>query len=333
MDELISVIIPVYKAERYVEKCIDSIINQSYQNLEIILVDDGSPDNCGRICDEYAKKDNRIIVIHKKNEGVAEARNSGLDKASGNCIAFIDADDWIEKEYFEEMFKQLKEQKADVVLCAYNRVTGSRIEKINEKGENISFNTQEYLINSLNPQTGFGVCHTKLIKSKCLKDIKFNRDLHVGEDALFNIEISKNIQKAYIHRKVLYNYRINSDSVVKRFDENYAQKYLNAMKSVEQYITCNYKEKKIIQNYYNFVAYHVMLVAVNYCYNPKNNCNNRRKLLSEVCNNEVFKEGIEKSNYENISLTRKITLFTLKHKLYFLTSIICKYRQIQNNKS
>ena len=100
MEELISVIVPVYKVEKYIHKCVDSIINQTYKNLEIILVDDGSPDECGKICDEYAEKDNRIIVIHQKNSGQCVARNMGLKKMSGEYVAFVDSDDYLEKRLF-----------------------------------------------------------------------------------------------------------------------------------------------------------------------------------------------------------------------------------------
>ena len=113
MDEKISIIIPVYKVENYLEKCIDSILCQTYRNLEVILVDDGSPDKCGEICDRYAAKDNRVKVIHKKNAGVARARNDGIDIATGDYISFIDSDDWIAENAYEVLYNGLKEYNAD----------------------------------------------------------------------------------------------------------------------------------------------------------------------------------------------------------------------------
>lgn len=114
MGELISVIVPIYKVEPYLRKCVDSILNQTYQNLEIILVDDGSPDNCGLICDEYAQKDSRIRVIHKPNGGLSDARNAGMEVMSGNYVAFVDSDDWIEPEMYETLLTQLKKYNADM---------------------------------------------------------------------------------------------------------------------------------------------------------------------------------------------------------------------------
>ena len=115
--ELISIIVPVYKAEKYLSECIDSIISQTYENFELILIDDGSPDNSGKICDEYAEKDKRIKVIHKENAGVSSARNIGLDNASGEYIAFIDSDDFVDKQYLEKLHCNLKHNDADISLC------------------------------------------------------------------------------------------------------------------------------------------------------------------------------------------------------------------------
>jgi len=333
MEELISIIVPVYKVEKYIDKCINSILNQTYKKLEIILVDDGSPDNSGKICDSFAKQDNRIKVIHKENGGVSSARNKGLEVASGQWITFVDSDDWIENDFCELLLNNAITYNADIVLCGYNRVTLSGVDKIRNTNKIIEIDENEYLKNVLNPQTGFGFCHMKLYKHKCIKNIEFKEGLPVGEDALFNEQISKKIKKAIFLEKSLYNYRINDDSVVRRFDKNYTKKYLESMKITKEYIFENYKEnKEIIQNYYNFVAYHVLLVTVNYCYNKENKEKNKVKLLKEICNIPEFKEGIIKSNYNNLSITRKITLFTIKHKLYLLTGFICEYRQRQNSK-
>ena len=116
MKDLISVIIPVYKVEKYLERCVESIQNQTYQNLEIILVDDGSPDNCGKMCDEYAKKDGRIKVIHKENGGLSDARNAGIDIATGEYIAFVDSDDFVSNDYIEYMYQMLIENDAKLAI-------------------------------------------------------------------------------------------------------------------------------------------------------------------------------------------------------------------------
>ena len=270
MKDLITVIVPVYNVEEYIYDCIDSIINQTYRNLEIILVDDGSLDNSGKICDNYAKEDARIKVIHQENMGVSSARNMGLKNANGKWIAFIDPDDWVDNNYFEILISKIYNDEIDCVLCCYNRIVKGTIEKVRFVTEESTYNPREYLINSLNPQTGFGFCHMKLIRRECIKEMKFDEELKVGEDALFNIKISKNINKVIYTEKAIYNYRINQNSVVKKYDKEYVKKYINAISKCKEYIDSEYKNDcEILQNYYNFVAYHVLLIAVNYCFNKK----------------------------------------------------------------
>ena len=111
MEELVTVVVPIYNVEKYIDNCIQSIICQTYQNLQIILVDDGSPDNCPRICDEYQKNDSRIEVIHKKNGGLSDARNAGIQKAKGKFICFIDSDDFINSKYIEKLYNMIEKNE------------------------------------------------------------------------------------------------------------------------------------------------------------------------------------------------------------------------------
>ena len=121
-SELISLIIPVHNVEKYLYECIESVICQTYTNLEIILIDDGSKDKSGEICEEYGKKDNRIIVIHQENGGVSSARNIGLEVAKGKYISFVDSDDYIEKTFIEELYKKIKENDAQISMCGLNKI-------------------------------------------------------------------------------------------------------------------------------------------------------------------------------------------------------------------
>ena len=116
MSPKISIIVPVYKVEPYIHKCIDSILNQTFKEFELILVDDGSPDNCGNICDEYAKKDNRVRVIHKENGGISSARNIGLDVSNGEYIGFVDSDDYIKLDMYERLYNSCKVNNADISI-------------------------------------------------------------------------------------------------------------------------------------------------------------------------------------------------------------------------
>lgn len=116
---MVSIIIPVYKVEKYLSKCIESIFKQTYFDLELILVDDGSPDKCPEICDTYASKDERVVVIHQKNAGVSAARNAGLEKAKGEYIGFVDPDDWIAPEMYKKMISELESSESDLAICGY----------------------------------------------------------------------------------------------------------------------------------------------------------------------------------------------------------------------
>ena len=173
MNDIVSVVIPVFNVEKYIAKCIESLISQTYKKLEIILVDDGSTDYSGKICDEYSKLDNRIFVIHKENGGVSSARNIGMKKTTGSWVSFVDSDDWIETDFIEQLLSEGTKEEADVVLCGYNRVNLNDKCAINATGDKEIYNSMDYLIKTLNPQTGFGFCHMKLIKKEILERIIF----------------------------------------------------------------------------------------------------------------------------------------------------------------
>ena len=330
-EPLISIIVPIYKVEEYLDKCIESIVDQTYNNLEIILVDDGSPDNCPKMCDKWAKRDNRILVIHKENGGVCSARNSGLKKAKGKWIAFIDSDDWVEKEYIKELYDCASRKKSSIVASGYCRIAEHSKEYINNSGNMVELNAREFLIKILNPQTGMGFCATKLYKKEIIENMFFDSTLVVGEDAVFNTKLVKKIDRAVVYKRALYNYRSNLDSAVRKYDVNYIKKYTNSMENMKKYINDNYSDDRILEaDLANYIVYHLMLICVNYCYNPQNN--NKRKSLKEACKMKIYANAIKNCNYDNLSLSRKITLFTIKHRMYFFTGIICRVRQLQIRK-
>lgn len=133
ISSLISIIVPVYKTEIYLHKCLSSIVNQTYKNLEIILIDDGSPDNCGKICDEYAERDMRIKIIHQKNEGLSAARNAGLRIAKGEYIGFVDSDDWVDADMYEVLFKGVEEYEAQIAICGYYDIVDNNFREVREE--------------------------------------------------------------------------------------------------------------------------------------------------------------------------------------------------------
>lgn len=183
----ISIIVPVYKVEPYLRKCIDSILAQTFTDFELILIDDGSPDNCGVICDEYAAKDNRVVVVHQENAGVSAARNAGLNIARGSYIGFVDSDDWIEPEMYETMLRTAKESKADVVMCGvkYTDVDGTR--SIPGFSQEQVYRTSEELLKELfgvPNRFGGGVCN-KLFLAEMINGVRFAPDVTMAEDWLY----------------------------------------------------------------------------------------------------------------------------------------------------
>lgn len=328
IKETISIIIPIYKVNiNYLNECLKSVCNQTYEEIEIIIVNDGMTVESLNLVAEYQKKDFRIKVIGKENEGVSCARNKGIDEATGDWIVFVDSDDIIDTKFCEKMLEIAKFKKSQCVVCGYNRLFLNRKEII-VKEKCFSINGNEFFDEIFNVQSGFGFVHMKLWKADLIKkeDIRFDKQLKVGEDALFCMQIAKKIKNVYYLNEALYTYRLNEQSAVRSFDEKYVQKYLLSMQKVKEY-TKEINQKNTIL-LYNYIAYHILLIVINYCFHPENT-QSGIKLLREVCQIVEFKEAINNSTYEGFSITRKITLFTLKHKLYFFTCIIAKIRQKQ----
>ena len=206
----VSIIVTVYKHERYIRKCIESIINQTYKNLEIILVDDGTPppDCSGKICDEYAKKDKRIKVIHKKNGGCCEARNFGLKKATGDYISIIDGDDWLEPDYVEYLMKIIKKTKADMAIAP--NVFTTRDRKQVEKDEITVWTPEEAVANLIYPVMMIGPW-SKLYSAKMLK--KYNITFSTpwsGEGLYFAVMSAQRANRVGVGTRKVYNYRMNN---------------------------------------------------------------------------------------------------------------------------
>lgn len=178
MKDLISIIVPVYKVEKYLENCILSLLNQTYENIEIILIDDGSPDNSGKICDEYAEKDERIKVIHGENAGVSVARNIGIENASGQYLAFIDSDDYVEKTMIERLYTLIKNNEAAISACNVIKFIEGEELKTNENlEEKTKFCSVEdaIVLTILDDNFGNFVCN-KLFKKELFKEIRFPTD-------------------------------------------------------------------------------------------------------------------------------------------------------------
>ena len=256
-NKKISVIVPIYKVENYLKGCVDSIVSQTYKHLEIILVDDGSPDNCPLICDELAKTDPRIKVVHKENGGLSDARNAGMDISTGDYIGFVDSDDYIDEDMYGILVNALEENDADIACCRYTKVwDDGNTEAIGNDGKTHIYEGVDGLKAYLYAKTVDPFACAKLYKSELIgnksyvsRKVRFVKDI-IGEDNPFNIGILKDTDKLVVVGKSKYNYRqaregaiTNSavsrkkvdsvffwDTVSKECKENYPQLYIYALR-------------------------------------------------------------------------------------------------------
>lgn len=206
--ERISIIVPIYNVEKYLPRCIESLMGQTYKNIEIILVNDGSTDNCRHICNDYKKRDNRIIVFHQKNAGVSNARNTGLKVASGQFVGFCDPDDWVESKMYEEMLAAINKKNADIAICGYEYYDENgqldTDRKYNPKStEYVSRFEIMKRMSDLPPTIRLGVVN-KLFKRSIIGNQVFKESLHSAEDVLFLTEYMRKVNNATIIHKPLY---------------------------------------------------------------------------------------------------------------------------------
>ena len=257
--DLISVIVPIYKVEKYLDQCVESIVNQTYKNLEIILVDDGSPDNCPQMCDDWAEKEKRIKVVHKKNGGLSDARNAGLEIATGDYIAFVDSDDWIEKKYIEYLYQAIISTGADMSACDVRSVDeGHEVPEINDDiGEIKKLTPKEALGELIKGRTIRAVAWNKLYRANLIINEKFEvGKLH--EDEFFTYRIIDKCQSLAYINVLLYNYLQRSGSIMSTYSIRHLDSFEAGIRRLEflkgKYPDLYHKDKatfcKACVNYY-----------------------------------------------------------------------------------
>ena len=325
----ISVIVPIYNVESYLDNCISSIINQTYRKLEIILVDDGSTDKSGNLCDKYANKDNRIIVIHKKNGGVSEARNTGLKKATGDYISFVDGDDYIHPQMLEVLYTAIEKNPFADFSMIYAQKTYSltanfesiQIEKIEYK----IIQKQKLLINILGRGTnGYQdtiVCN-KLYKKQILNNIYFNPNIKFSEDTEYCSRIYLKTNHAILIEKEMYYYFLRADSTIHK-DIN-----IDFIKRVEAYYLIY---NNIPDSYNKLKAYAVEKIIksiLNIRYHTKKTSKDLKetshKLLKPI-QNEIYPKFLRN---KQIEFHRKLglSIFLYCPPLYNLFIYLCEIK-------
>lgn len=330
MNKLISVIVPIYNKEKYIRQCVDSILNQTFSDFELILVDDGSSDDCHFICDEYKNKDERVKVIHKKNGGLVFARKQGFISSTGEYIMCVDADDYLEKDYLLNFKKEIELNHPDIVCadyCSSNNKLNNKISKFEngfyDKNKIISL-IFPYLIQS-KKATYFPInIWAKAFKRELYSKVQLGVDesISVGEDSCVSIPCIYYADSLSIINDKSYVYRINDDSMTgkrKVFDSNYPHKlYLELIKHI------NINEYDIKEQMYRFVA-HQLFSVVRSMFNLDSNYSQIKARIIELLKNPFYDECIRNAEFIGsfkaelmIKLLRKrnIKLLYIVSKIY-----------------
>lgn len=231
----ISVIVPVYKVEAYLDKCVKSIMNQTYENLEIILVDDGSPDNCGSICDEYAKNDKRVRVIHKENGGLSSARNSGLDLCTGEYVSFVDSDDWIDSKLYENLMNEINKEEVDLLEFKSVKVFDNKEEKFEDTYEYKTFIDNEALKSYYEDGRLQISSWSKIYKKELFDNIRFPEG-RLAEDLYTTYRVLYKAKKVGFIDYTGYYYYIREDSIMGSYKPELIRDVFEGMQQEHKFI-------------------------------------------------------------------------------------------------
>lgn len=310
---MISVIVPIYNVEKYLDACIESIINQSYRDLEIILVDDGSPDNCSEMCDEWLEKDNRIKVVHKENGGLSSARNAGLSVATGEFIAFVDSDDTIDVNMYQTMMGLFSDE-VDVVICGHQKIDPTDnpvkcdVSNITKKVLN-----REVLVDEVFGKLNNSSCN-KLYRKASLTNLEFPTEVLHGEDLIFNVKNLINWDCGIICNCEFYHYYTREGSITRgHFND---KKFLEIVaKDIAKEIIVNEFPNQLINA--NKFCFRARMNVIRAIYSAKQSKNYRDKI-------------IELTNYVNLNFNSVKNTLRLKEKIeyYLLRYFRMVYRVI-----
>lgn len=326
MKPKVSVILPIYKVEKYLDRCMHSLLNQTLKDIEIIMVDDGSPDNSPVMCDQYAKEDSRVKVIHKQNAGLGFARNSGLEIATGDYIAFVDSDDFVSVTAFEILLKVALEENADYVMCGYksirNNICVSEHKDVNQKmvmEVPDCYNVLRGMI-GIDPDSEYSYRHNYSVWHGIYKSTLFTeggirfcseRDL-ISEDLIFHLSLIPLCRKIVIIPDLLYNYCLNDNSLTTTYRKGRFEAVLKLWKvSVGMVASTSLEDMKIRLDY---LLLDVTLSAISY--EVRYNKNNALDVLKTISANDEVHQLLD--SYPIHRLCRKHYLFfsLLKRKAY-----------------
>ena len=333
-NPLVTVVVPVYNVEKYLDRCIDSIVNQTYKNLEIILVDDGSPDNCPQMCDGWAKRDGRIKVIHKENAGLGMARNSGIELAKGDYILFVDSDDYIDLSTVEKCVAELIKTNADVVMFGRFNV----LPEGNIKEKPIMTNQYVFsgdsVINDILPGmftyargTGVSSC-CKMYSLNTIKksNIKYKSEREIiSEDAFFVLELFKYVKRVAIIPESFYYYCQNSDSLTTSYKKDRQEKNNSfLLKSLQKIKNNNYPDCVVNALKIRYHAYTIS--ALKQILNSDLTDSEKKEEVYKTFKDRTLNETLSSDVLSVEKKTLKIFYYLVRYKMYGLAFLMLRIR-------
>lgn len=331
MSTKFSVIVPIYKVEKYLKKCIESILDQTYKNFELLLVDDGSPDKCPKICDEYLKKDNRIKVIHKKNGGLVSARNIGIENSTGDYIIYVDGDDWISKELLFDMNNIIEKNNVDMIIFNLEKIYKDYKQVIPFFPEEGYYN-KEKLINEVYPFMMYdkrkSFCKGYVFPAACNKVYKRellekhhceDENIKMGEDNAFVYECLYYSNAVFFTNKIYYEYnQLNETSFANRYDENRFTNNKILTQYMEKRIGNLSDEMKIQMN--AFKTYWLFMAVFHEVKSNRNMIESRKHIRREIKRNKSIKD----ITYKGLPKSAICYLLLLKMHMYYLALLGAK---------
>ncbi len=344
----VSIVVPVYNTETYLRQCVDSLRGQTLEEIEIILVDDGSKEACAVLCDELADADPRIQVIHKKNEGQGLARNTGMQVAKGTYIGFVDSDDYVDEKMYETLYHAAEKNHADLVISGIGFVGGNTFGKDGEYTEKNYFDQETVFekedmkelvlgvvgaLPSEPDDSRYGVSVCKNIFRRTLleeKNISFLSERKVmSEDALFMVDFAKCAKKAVGIRGAFYRYRRNDESFSKSYRNDRLEKVLIFLSELEEHMKDMVSKdeyliyfNRLIQGYGRILCSQEII----YARDKKIKFRNLRKRLKMICTNEVMAEALRTYPWYQLPKKQAAFAFAMKYKLYFLQKLMVLFR-------
>lgn len=300
---LISVIVPVYQVEQYLDECVQSILQQNYRNLELILVDDGSPDDCGRMCDEYQRQDNRIRVLHKENGGLSDARNAGIDMAQGDYLTFIDSDDYVSQDYLSLMLTSARETGADIVQGTFTQIP----EELGKRsdGTPVVFTGEEAFRQLLLMQKIDVIAPNKLYQRNLFQSVRYPCG-YINEDNRTTYKLLLGARKVVCIPDVIYFYRINTEGIMQ---SPFSAKRLEVL-SVPDEIRIYLADRA--PAYYDEIEYHEMRICMRIYHD-----------ILTMTDSTEYADEAKRIRERLLDLNRKNPYFEKKYRLLLALQSFC----------